>query len=437
MALPKIAIVGRPNVGKSSLFNLLARKRKAVTAPRPGVTIDRLEEEITWEGKKALLIDTGGMGLKEGLLGEEIQRQAQKAMEEAHGCIFMVDVRDGLHPLDKEIHTLLKKSGKPYVVAVNKVDSPKWEREATAFFELGEEELFPISVLQKKGIHDLMEGLFQRMDVDRPKEEPPPSTTRAIPLAIVGRPNVGKSSLLNRLLGEERVVVSETPGTTRDAIEVTLRYKGKDFILIDTAGLRRKARVDSKLEAYSITRTVNSIRKAHVCLLLIDGREGPTTQDQKIAGLIERERRVCLIAVSKADLLSPRDKERLEALLKVKFHFLPPFKPIYTSAVTGKGVTRVLDEAASLDRKFTVQVATSTLNTALEKVLSRHAPTVEGKRLKIYYATQASTAPPHFLLFTNMPQKVSPAFRRYLEKALAEELGLEGVPLKLTFKPRR
>ncbi len=435
MALPKIAIVGRPNVGKSSLFNLLAKKRKAVIAPVPGVTIDRLEEEISWEDKKAILIDTGGMGLKDSPLGEGIQRQAQKAMEEADICIFMVDVRDGLHPLDKEIHTLLKKSGKPYLVAVNKADSPRWEEEAAAFYELGEEELFPISVLQKKGIHDLMEALFQKLDTW--EEEPSPPPPEIIPLAIVGRPNVGKSSLLNRLLGEDRVVVSETPGTTRDAIEVTLTYKGKEFVLIDTAGLRRKARVDSKLEAYSITRTVNSIKKAHICLLLVDGQEGPTTQDQKIAGLIEKEKKVCLIAVSKSDLLSPRDQERLEALLRVKFHFLPPFNPIYTSAVTGKGVTRILEEAAALNKKFTAQVATSTLNTVLEKVLARHAPTVEGKRIKIYYATQASTASPHFLLFTNMPQKVPPHFKRYLEKALAQELGLEGVPLKLTFKPRR
>ncbi len=435
MAPPKIAIVGRPNVGKSSLFNLLTRRRKAVIAPIPGVTIDRLEEEITWEGRKAILIDTGGMGLGDSPLGEEIQRQARKAIDEADILIFMVDVREGLHPLDKEIHTLLKKSGKPYLVAVNKVEGPRWEEETATFYELGEESLYPVSVLQKKGIHDLMEGLFAR--IETPQEESTPGPSEVIPLAIVGRPNVGKSSLLNRLLGEERVVVSETPGTTRDAIEVTLTYKGRKFILIDTAGLRRKARVDSALEAYSITRTVNSIKKAHVCLLLIDAQEGPTTQDQKIAGLIEREKKVCLLAVSKADLLTPHEKTRLEALLAVKFHFLPPFTPIYTSAVTGKGVTRLLEEAASLNNRFTAQISTSTLNKALERALARHSPTVEGKKLKIYYATQASTAPPHFLLFTNLPQKVPPSFQRYLEKALAQELRLEGVPLKLTFKPRR
>ncbi len=434
MALPKIAIVGRPNVGKSSLFNLLAKKRKAVIAPVPGVTIDRVEEEITWEGKMAVIIDTGGMGLEESHLGPEIQRQAQRAVEEADICIFMVDVRDGVHPLDKEIHTLLKRSGKPYLVAVNKVDSSRWEEEATAFYELGEENLYPISVLQKKGIHDLMESLFSQLEG---RDEAPPQKDGAIPLAIVGRPNVGKSSLLNRLLGEERVVVSETPGTTRDAIEVTLTYKGKKFILIDTAGLRRKARVDSPLEAYSITRTVKSIQKAHICLLLIDAQEGPTTQDQKIAGLIEREKKVCLIAISKADLLTHQDQKRLEALLRVKFHFLPPFEPVYTSALTGEGITQILDEVASLNRKFTAQITTSNLNKALEKAMARYAPTVEGKRLKIYYGTQASSGAPHFLLFTNMPQKVPPTFKRYLEKVLAENLGLEGVPIKLTFKPRR
>ncbi|RLE00065.1 MAG: ribosome biogenesis GTPase Der, partial [Aquificota bacterium] len=419
MAPPKIAIVGRPNVGKSSLFNLLARKRKAVIAPTPGVTIDRMEEEITWEGKKAIIIDTGGMGLEDSHLGEEIQRQAQRAMEEADICIFMVDVRDGLHPLDKEIHTLLKKSGKPYLVAVNKVESSRWEEEATAFYELGEENLHLISVLQRKGIHDLMESLFSRLEI---QEEAIPQDKETIPLAIVGRPNVGKSSLLNRLLGEERVVVSETPGTTRDAIEVTLTYKGKIFVLIDTAGLRRKARVDSPLEAYSITRTVRSIKKAHICLLLVDAQEGPTTQDQKIAGLIEREKRGCLIAVSKADLLTPQNQKRLEALLRVKFHFLSHFNPIYTSAVTGKGITQLLEEAASLNRRFTAQIPTSILNKTLEKVTARYAPTLGGKRLKIYYGTQASTAPPHFLLFTNMPQRMPPTYKRYLEKALAEDL---------------
>jgi len=434
MAPPKIAIVGRPNVGKSSLFNLLARKRKAVIAPTPGVTIDRMEEEITWEGKKAIIIDTGGMGLEDSHLGEEIQRQAQRAMEEADICIFMVDVRDGLHPLDKEIHTLLKKSGKPYLVAVNKVESSRWEEEATAFYELGEENLHLISVLQRKGIHDLMESLFSQLEI---QEEAIPQDEETIPLAIVGRPNIGKSSLLNRLLGEERVVVSETPGTTRDAIEVTLTYKGKNFVLIDTAGLRRKARVDSPLEAYSITRTVRSIKKAHICLLLVDAQEGPTTQDQKIAGLIEREKRGCLIAVSKADLLTPQNQKRLEALLRVKFHFLPPFNPIYTSAVTGKGITQLLEEAALLNRRFTAQIPTSILNKTLEKVTARYAPTLGGKRLKIYYGTQASTAPPHFLLFTNMPQRMPPTYKRYLEKALAEDLGLEGVPIRLTFKPRR
>ncbi len=429
----KIAIVGRPNVGKSSLFNLLVGSRRAVTAPTPGVTVDRMTEEITWRGKKAMLTDTGGIGLEGSPGGEGVKKQVEQAIKEANLCIFIVDVREGLHTLDREIHTLLHKKGKPYLVAVNKADSSSWEREAAAFYELRVETVYPISVTQKKGINSLMDAAFRLVKEGDPKEE----FQETIPLAIVGRPNVGKSSLLNRLLGEERVVVSETPGTTRDSIEVPFSYKDHRFVLIDTAGLRRKARVDKPLEAYSITRTVESIRKSHICLLLVDAQEGPTTQDQKIAGLIMKEKKVCLLTISKIDLLTPETRKRTEALLQVKFHFLPPFTPIYTSAMTGKGVIQILDKAASLNRKYTSQIPTSIFNQALKEALSRHSPLLEEKRSKIYYGTQTATAPPQFLLFTNVPYGIPSSYRRYLERYLIQYLGLEGIPIKLIFKPRR
>lgn len=433
MILFKIAIVGRPNVGKSSLFNLLVGSRRAVTAPTPGVTVDRITEEITWRGKRALLTDTGGIGLEESPWSKGAKKQVEQALEEADLCIFMVDVRDGLHTLDREIHVLIHKKGKPYLVAANKADNSYWERESAAFYELGVETVYPISVTQKKGIDSLMDAAFRLVKEDGRREE----SKETIPLAIVGRPNVGKSSLLNRLLGEERVVVSETPGTTRDSIVVPFSYKGHRFALIDTAGLRRKARVDKPLEAYSITRTVESVRRSHICILLVDAQEGPTTQDQKIAGLIMKEKKVCLLTISKADLLTPETEKRMEALLQVKFHFLPPFTPIYTSAMTGKGVMKLLDKAASLDKKYTSQIPTSTLNQALKEALSHHSPILEGKRSKIYYGTQVATAPPQFLLFTNAPKGIPSSYRRYLERYLAQHLGLEGIPIKLIFKPRR
>ena len=404
-----------------------------MTAPMPGVTVDRITEEITWRGKRAMLTDTGGIGLEGLPEGEGIKKQMEQAIEEANLCIFMVDVREGLHPLDREIHSLLHRKGKPHLVAANKADSNSWEREATAFYELGMETIYPISVTQKKGIDSLINAVFLLVEGGEPREK----FQEAIPLAIVGRPNVGKSSLLNRLLGEERVVVSETPGTTRDSIEVPFSYKGHRFVLIDTAGLRRKARVDKPLEAYSITRTVESIQKSHICLLLVDAQEGPTTQDQKIAALIIKKKKACLLTISKTDLLTPETRKRMEALLQVKFHFLPPFTPIYTSAVTGKGVVQALDKAASLNKKYTSQVPTSLLNQALKEVLSRHSPILEGKRSKIYYGTQIATAPPQFLLFANVSQGIPSSYRRYLERCLIQHLGLEGIPIKLTFKPRR
>ena len=433
MNLFKIAIVGRPNVGKSSLFNLLVGSRRAVTAPMPGVTVDRVTEEITWKGKRAMLTDTGGIGLEGSPIGEGVKKQVEQALEEADLCIFMVDVRDGLHPLDREIHKLLCKKGKPYLVAANKADNSRWESEATAFYELGVETVYPISVAQKRGIDSLMDAAFRFVKDEDLKEE----SQESIPLAIVGRPNAGKSSLLNRLLGEERVVVSETPGTTRDAILVPFSYKGHRFVLIDTAGLRRKARVNTPLEAYSITRTVESIRRSHICLLLVDAQEGPTTQDQKIAGLIMKEKKVCLPIVSKADLLTPETKKRMEALLQVKFHFLPPFKAIYTSALTGKGIKRILEESVSLNEKYTSQIPTSILNKALKEAMSHHSPTLGRSKIKIYYGTQVATAPPQFLLFTNVQESPPSSYTRYLERYLTQYLGLEGIPIKLIFKPRR
>ncbi|BAT72027.1 GTP-binding protein [Thermosulfidibacter takaii ABI70S6] len=436
--IPKIAIVGRPNVGKSSLFNRLIRKRKAIVAPEPGVTVDRIEEEIELFGKKVKLIDTGGITEKEGVIEKEIREQVKRAIEEADLLWFLVDAKEGLHPLDQIVAEKLRQTEKKVFLVVNKADNETLKQSAYEFLSLGIEPMFTISVTQKKGITELIEKSLKVLPEESYKEETkiPEETDGICKIAVIGRPNVGKSSIINYLVGDQRTVVSEIPGTTKDAVDVKLETSHGIVLLIDTAGLRRKSRVSSKLEAYSITRTVESIRRCDVAVLVVDSTEGITDQDKKIAGLIMKEKKGVIVALNKWDLI----KEGGHQLLKdarEELYFLPNCPFLLTSAVTGKGLNRIIPEALEINRLLNTRVNTAKVNKAIESIVEHHHPPAsKGKYIKIYYGTQVETKPPTFVVFSNYPEEIPDHYKRYFEKSLREKLGFDKVPIEVIWRKR-
>lgn len=430
--LPKIAIVGRPNVGKSSLFNRLIRKRKAIVAPEPGVTVDRIEEEIEFEGKKAILIDTGGITEREGIIEQEIREQVQKAIEEADILLFMVDAKEGIHPLDELVAEQLRKTHKKVYLVINKVDNEKIAVGISEFYKLGINSVFSISVTQNKGIRELCEKVFS--ELPEPENEELPDETCKI--AIVGRPNVGKSSIVNFIVGDKRVAVSEIPGTTKDAVDTHLDTPFGRIVLIDTAGLRRKSRVSSKLEAYSITRTTESIRRSDVSVLVIDALEGVTEQDKKIAGLIMKEKKPVIVLINKIDLFE-KDKSSLLKEAKEELYFLPDAPFILSSAITGAGIHKIIKTAVKLNEISKKRVKTSVVNKAIQEIVAHHnPPAYKGKYIKIYYGTQVEVKPPTFVVFSNYPEYIPEHYKRYFEKKLREKLGFREVPIEILWRKR-
>ncbi len=429
---PKIAIVGRPNVGKSSLFNRLIRKRRAIVAPEPGVTVDRIEEDVELLGRRVTLIDTGGFTEKEGAIERGIREQVERAMEEAELLWFVVDAKEGLHPLDEVVAERLRHTQKPVFLVVNKVDNEAIKNSMYEFFSLGVEPVFPISVTQGRGIGELVEESLKLL----PEAVEVEGEEQLCRIAVVGRPNVGKSSIVNYLVGDRRAVVSEIPGTTKDAVDVRLDTPEGSVVLIDTAGLRRKSRVSSKLEAYSITRTVESIRRCDVALLVTDATEGITEQDKKIAGLVMKERKGIMVALNKSDLvggLSQRVREAREEL-----YFLPACPIFPTSAVTGRGLSKVVPEALSIREQMKRRVNTSRVNRAIEATVAHHhPPSHRGRYIKIYYGTQVDVDPPTFVVFSNYPEEIPDSYRRYFEKSLRERLGFEKVPIVVFWRKRQ
>ncbi len=429
---PKIAIVGRPNVGKSSLFNRLIRKRRAIVAPEPGVTVDRIEEDVELLGRRVTLIDTGGFTEKEGAIERGIREQVERAMEEAELLWFVVDAKEGLHSLDEVVAERLRHTQKPVFLVVNKVDNEAIKNSMYEFFSLGVEPVFPISVTQGRGIGELVEESLKLL----PEAVEVEGEEQLCRIAVVGRPNVGKSSIVNYLVGDRRAVVSEIPGTTKDAVDVRLDTPEGSVVLIDTAGLRRKSRVSSKLEAYSITRTVESIRRCDVALLVTDATEGITEQDKKIAGLVMKERKGIMVALNKSDLvggLSQRVREAREEL-----YFLPACPIFPTSAVTGRGLSKVVPEALSIREQMKRRVNTSRVNRAIEATVAHHhPPSHRGRYIKIYYGTQVDVDPPTFVVFSNYPEEIPDSYRRYFEKSLRERLGFEKVPIVVFWRKRQ
>lgn len=428
MKLPLVAIVGRPNAGKSTLFNRLIRQKKAITEKTPGVTRDRIEAEAEWEGKRLLLVDTGGFTDMEDTIITQVRKQALYAIDEADVVIHLLDGKIGVTPEDMELMRLLKEKNKKVIYAVNKIDTPSKMNLIYEFYKLGDEPL-AVSAQTGYGIEELMEKVISLL----PKKEE--RETQELPeIAIVGRPNTGKSTLVNTLLGKERMIVSPEPGTTRDSVDSICKYYGKQYVLIDTAGIRRKARIEDNIEYYSITRAMKSIERADVVILLIDAVEGITDQDQKIAALIRENNKSAIVCFNKWDMVEEPDR-RLKYLLnefQIKLPHLS-YAPVLTiSGLEKKRVTKLfpLIDEILIERKK--RVPTGELNRILKKIKEElMIPAYRGREIKIYYLTQAETEPPGFVLFVNFPQAIKEHHKKYIENLLKERFGFKGSPVRI------
>lgn len=440
--LPLLAIVGRPNVGKSTLFNRLIGQRKAIVDDHPGVTRDRNYAEAEWAGRRYLLVDTGGLDSETGNdLGERVQEQSRRAVEEADVVLFLFDGKDGLNPLDREVVDTLRRVGKTVFFAVNKLDSRRRGDNLYEFYTLGLDPLYSISAEHGLGISDLMDDLVQRFP--QPSDDDPEAGAEErepLRVSVVGRPNVGKSTLINRLLGFERAVVDATPGTTRDALDTPFALGGAPCILVDTAGIRRKARIDDRVERFSVNFALRSVDRGDLIIHVIDGPEGVTDQDAQILSYSVERGKALLLAVNKWDLLAKGDAaaQAYRAEVYYRLSFLDYAPVVFISAATGYGIGKMLETAARTIRVYQRKVTTSLVNQALQRIVCAHTPPLwQGKAVKFYYGTQTGTCPPTFTLFVNRPRGVAESYRRYLAHQLRESLGLEGSPLKLVLRSRR
>ena len=437
---PVLAIVGRPNVGKSTLFNKLLGERKAIVDDSPGVTRDRNYGEAEWAGRKFQLIDTGGLNTDaEAGLEESVQKQSRLALREADVILFLFDGKGGLNPLDREAVGLLRKEDKPVLFAVNKIDSRQRADNLYEFYALGIDPLFSISAEHGLGISDLMDEVVQQLpnaeESDEKTEEKAP-----LRISVVGRPNVGKSTLINRLLGFERSVVDSTPGTTRDALDTPFKLEGEPCLLVDTAGIRRKARINDRLERFSVSHSLRSVDRGDLVIHILDGVEGVTDQDAQILSYACQRGKALLLAVNKWDVVSKNGAD-VESYREEVYHQLSflDFVPVaFISASTGYGVRRMLETAGGVLRAYGKKVSTSAMNQALQRIVRAHAaPLSQGKPVKFYYGTQTGTRPPTFTLFVNTPQAVPESYQRYLIHQLREHLALEYVPIRLVLRARR
>ena len=436
---PLVALVGRPNVGKSSLFNRVTRTRKAIIDSTPGVTRDRHYERVMWNDRMFILIDTGGIEVESlDKMGDSIQEQTWQAVKDADVILFMLDGIEGLANEDYKVADMLRKSDKPLYYLVNKVDGPDVEEvRLSQFYELGMERLWPVSAAHGYGVNDFMDDLVENLALPEKRWDLPDDT---INLACIGRPNVGKSSLVNRLLGEERMVVSDIPGTTRDAVDTLLERDGKHFLLIDTAGIRRKGKVKAKLEKFSVMRALSSMERSDVTLILLDASEGITEQDTKVIGYSLDRGRACLVLINKWDLIK-RDKKRQkwimdDVIMATRFVGFAPTLNI--SALTGAGINKIFPLIHKTYAQFCKKFPTNRINRVLQKAVDDHTPPLyRGRRLKFYYTTQVSAKPPTFVMFVNYPDGVHFSYYRYLANRFRVGLGLDSSPLRIVFKERK
>ncbi|MBI4289177.1 MAG: ribosome biogenesis GTPase Der [Chloroflexi bacterium] len=433
MTGPVVAIVGRPNVGKSALFNRLVGRRVAIVEDLPGTTRDRLYGDVSWSDNSFTVVDTGGLESHPSSdLVQQVKAQVEEAVQEATVIIFVVDGREGLVSTDLDIADMLRRCGKPAVLAVNKVDYLN-QGPASDVYQLAFSDPILISAYHGRGIDRLLDRVISLL----PPASPAPALPEMMKVAIVGRPNVGKSLLLNSLLGQERAIVSEIPGTTRDATDTVLEYDGQHCLLIDTAGIRRPGRVELGVEKYSVLRAKQAIERADIALVLVDAAEGITAQDSHIAGYVHQAFKGLVIVVNKWDLVESKDQSAYIAAIRGRMRFLSYASILFISAKEGTGVDRVLSEARRVYEERLKRIPTAGLNEAMETALkSRNPPSIGGKRLRIYYVTQAEVNPPTFVFFVNDPKLLHFSYQRYMENRLREVFGFAGTAVRFIFKPR-
>ena len=438
MSRPIVAVVGRPNVGKSTLFNRLAGERISIVQDTPGVTRDRIYADVEWLDRKFTLIDTGGMEIgSEEVIQKQIVQQAQIAIETADVILFVTDVKTGVTEDDVKVANLLRRTKKPVVLAVNKVDSVKRDTLAIyEFYELGIGDPLPVSAGQALGLGDMLDQIianFPEKDIHEEEDD-------AIKVAIIGKPNVGKSSLINKILGEDRLIVSNIAGTTRDAVDTPIEIDGQKYIFIDTAGLRRKNKIKEELERYMIVRTVSAVERADVVVLVIDAEEGVTEQDAKIAGIAHERGKGVIIAVNKWDAIEKDDKtmNKFTKDVREKLAFMPYAEMLFISAETGQRLPKLFDTIDAVIENHAMRVGTGVLNEILsEAVAMKQPPSDKGRRLRLYYITQVSVKPPTFVIFINDKELTHFSYTRYIENQIRETFGFRGTPLHFIYRERK
>ncbi len=437
MAKPIVAVVGRPNVGKSTLFNKLIGRRLSIVEDTPGVTRDRIYAACGWRGQEVMLVDTGGIEPFTGdVILSQMRRQAQLAIDSADVIILVTDLRSGVTATDSEVASMLQKSGKPVVLCVNKCDQlGDLPPDFYEFYNLGLGDPVAVSSVHGHGTGDLLDAVFDYIDFDKEEED----TDDHIKVAVIGKPNVGKSSLINKMAGEERVIVSDIAGTTRDSTDTTVENQHGQYIFIDTAGIRRQSKVEESIEKYSVLRSYMAVDRSDVCVIMIDALEGFTEQDSKVAGYAHEQGKGCIVAVNKWDAVEKNDKtmQEMRKKLEVDFAFMSYVPFIFISAKTGQRVEALYELINFVNSQNAMRVSTGQLNDLLAYATARvQPPSDKGKRLKIYYMTQASTRPPTFVTFVNRADLFHFSYQRYIENKIRERFGLEGTPVRIVVRER-
>ena len=434
MSNPLIAIVGRPNVGKSTFFNKVVGRKVSITEDRPGVTRDRLYADAEWRGRVFSLVDTGGIELKsDDLMWKHIKKQAEVAIETAQVILFFVDGKEGLTTSDYDVADMLRRSKKPVILIVNKIDEYS-EEKVFEFYSLGLGEPYPVSSEHGKGIGDVLDECVSYFEKNCGEEDD------SLKIAVVGKPNAGKSSIVNRLLGFERSIVTDIAGTTRDAIDTKFSYEGKNYTIIDTAGIRKKAKVEDDVEYYSVMRAFDAVRRADVCLLVVDSTEGLTEQDTKIIGYVHEQGKPSVIVMNKWDLIEKDTNtiNKFEDKLKEDLKFMDYFKSVYVSAKTGQRAEKIMKVAEEVYANAHTRIPTGTLNDLIsDTVRANEPPSYNGRRLKVYYSSQVAVAPPTFVLFVNSCELMHFSDERFLENAIRKAFDFSGTPIKIVTREKK